>query len=64
MLRRGYVRARADGQFVQLNEDLRLDRQIKHNIEIVVDRITIDAKARTRIAAKMETGLTPQLAAR
>jgi excinuclease ABC subunit A len=57
MLRRGYVRARVDGQFVQLTDDLKLDRQIKHYIEIVVDRITVDQKARTRIAESVEQAL-------
>src|SRR5947207_432236 len=35
MLKRGFVRARADGQVVRLTDDLKLDRRIKHNIEIV-----------------------------
>src|SRR5437762_14251395 len=38
MLRRGFVRARVDGQTVRLTDDLRLVRRIKHHIEIVVDR--------------------------
>src|SRR5437764_6704411 len=38
MLKRGYVRARVDGQVVRLTDDLKLDRRIKHNIEVVVDR--------------------------
>lgn len=57
MLRRGFVRARTDGQFVQLTDDLKLDRQIKHNIEIVIDRITVDQKVRTRIAESVEQAL-------
>src|SRR4029077_5093581 len=43
MLRRGFVRARVDGQVVRLTDDLQLDRRIKHDIEIVVDRLKIDA---------------------
>src|SRR5436853_1894542 len=39
MLKRGFVRARVDGQVVRLTDDLKLDRRIKHNIEIVVDRL-------------------------
>src|SRR5215475_8901920 len=35
MLKRGYVRARMDGQVVRLADDLRLEKRIKHNIEIV-----------------------------
>jgi excinuclease ABC subunit A len=39
MIRRGYVRARVDGQLVKLTDELRLDKRIKHTIEIVVDRL-------------------------
>src|SRR5206468_6915614 len=49
MLKRGFVRARVDGQVVRLTDDLRLDRQVKHHIEIVVDRVKNDGKNRTRI---------------
>src|SRR6201991_3805962 len=38
MLRRGFVRARADGEVVRLSDDLKLARHHKHDIEIVVDR--------------------------
>ena len=37
--RAGYVRARVNGQVVTLTDDLSLDRQIKHNIEVVIDRL-------------------------
>src|SRR2546428_6861086 len=40
MLKRGFVRARVDGALVRLTDDLKLDRRIKHHIEIVVDRLT------------------------
>ncbi|MCS7161564.1 MAG: hypothetical protein RMJ19_13910, partial [Gemmatales bacterium] len=49
MRRRGYLRARVDGQLVRLSEDLHLDRQLKHDIEIVIDRIIVEPKARSRI---------------
>src|SRR2546422_10475393 len=35
MLRRGYVRARVDGEVVRLTDDLKLDKRIKHHVEIV-----------------------------
>jgi excinuclease ABC subunit A len=57
MLRRGYVRARVDGQVVRLTDDLRLDRRIKHNIEIVVDRLKNDGKVRPRLAEAVEQAL-------
>ncbi|HEV3120015.1 MAG TPA: excinuclease ABC subunit UvrA, partial [Gemmataceae bacterium] len=57
MLRRGYVRARVDGQVVRLTDDLRLDRRIKHNIEIVIDRLKNEAKIRPRLAEAVEQAL-------
>ncbi|MBY0456699.1 MAG: excinuclease ABC subunit A, partial [Gemmataceae bacterium] len=39
MVKRGYVRARVDGRFVKLTDDLKLDKRIKHTIEVVVDRL-------------------------
>src|SRR5256714_4137768 len=57
MLKRGFVRARADGQVVRLTDDLKLDRRIKHNIEIVVDRLKNDAKVRPRLAEAVEQAL-------
>src|SRR5215212_5785571 len=54
MLKRGFVRARVDGQVVRLTDDLRLDRKIKHHIEIVVDRLKNDPAARTRLAEAVE----------
>src|SRR5690349_936826 len=47
MLKRGYLRARVDGQVVRLTDDLKLDRKIKHDIAIVVDRLSVDAKVRS-----------------
>src|SRR5499427_3290878 len=57
MLRRGFVRARVDGQVVRLTDDLKLDRRIKHFIEIVIDRLKIDAKVRPRLAEAVEQAL-------
>jgi excinuclease ABC subunit A len=59
MRRAGYVRARVDGRMVDLGEDLGLDKQKKHTIEIVVDRLVMkpgDALAR-RLAESVETAL-------
>src|SRR5947208_816454 len=50
MLKRGFVRARVDGQVVRLTDDLKLDRRIKHHIEIVVDRLKVEDKLRPRNA--------------
>src|SRR5215468_4751018 len=57
MLRRGFVRARVDGQVVRLTDDLKLDRRIKHNIEIVVDRLKNEPSVRTRLAEAVEQAL-------
>jgi excinuclease ABC subunit A len=57
MLRRGFVRARVDGQIVRLSDDLKLDRRIKHNIEIVIDRLKNDAGVRPRLAEAVEQAL-------
>src|SRR5216683_1717700 len=57
MLKRGFVRARVDGQVVRLTDDLKLDRRIKHNIEIVIDRLKHDAKVRPRLAEAVEQAL-------
>src|SRR5437667_7459453 len=54
MLRRGFIRARVDGQVVRLTEELRLERRIKHNIEVVVDRLKSEAKSRSRLAEAVD----------
>src|SRR5215470_188061 len=58
MLKRGFVRARVDGQVVRLTDDLKLDRRIKHHIEIVIDRLKNEPKIRPRLAEAVEQGLT------
>jgi excinuclease ABC subunit A len=50
MVKRGYVRARVDGDVVRITDDLKLDKRIKHDIAIVVDRLSIEPKVRTRLA--------------
>jgi excinuclease ABC subunit A len=57
MLKRGFVRARVDGQVVRLTDDLKLDRRIKHNIEIVIDRLKNDSSVRSRLAEAIEQAL-------
>jgi excinuclease ABC subunit A len=58
MLRRGFVRARVDGQVVRLTDDLKLKRHIKHHIEIVIDRLKVDSKVRPRLAEAVDQALT------
>jgi excinuclease ABC subunit A len=45
-LAQGYVRARVDGQVYQLEEKIKLDRYVKHNIDLVVDRLVIKKDTR------------------
>ena len=59
MRRGGYVRARIDGRLVDLGEDIVLDKQKKHTIEIVVDRLVMkaDEALSRRLADSVETAL-------
>ncbi|MEN6458329.1 MAG: excinuclease ABC subunit UvrA [Thermoguttaceae bacterium] len=57
LLKQGFVRARVDGRVVALNDDLRLDRQMRHNIEVVIDRLVIGPKVRARLAEAVELAL-------
>ncbi|MFO0938601.1 MAG: excinuclease ABC subunit UvrA, partial [Gemmataceae bacterium] len=62
MSKRGYIRARVDGAVVRLADDLKLDKRIKHNIEIVVDRLRIERTKseggfRSRIAEAVDQAL-------
>ncbi len=57
LVRAGYTRARVDGRIVHLTEDVRLDRNIRHDIELVIDRITVRAEGRSRLAEAVETAL-------
>jgi len=51
----GYVRARVDGSLYELDEEIRLDKNKKHSIEIVVDRLVIRPEIRQRLADSLET---------
>ena len=53
----GYVRVVIDGNMYELSEDIALDKNIKHNIEIVVDRLVIKEGIEKRLADSMENVL-------
>ena len=55
--RSGYVRVRVDGSLYELTEDIRLDKNIKHNIEIVVDRLVVKPGIERRLADSIESVL-------
>ncbi|GJM24681.1 MAG: hypothetical protein DHS20C16_10960 [Phycisphaerae bacterium] len=57
MLKRGYARARVDGKIVRLADDPMLDRNIRHSIEVVIDRIKLTKSGRTRLHDAVEQGL-------
>lgn len=51
----GYVRVRVDGETYELAEEIKLQKTLKHNIEIVVDRISVKADVRGRLTDSVET---------
>ena len=57
LVRQGYARARVDGRMVQLSEDPQLQRNRRHDIEIVVDRLEITESVRSRLAEAVEAAL-------
>ncbi|MDR0610975.1 MAG: ATP-binding cassette domain-containing protein [Planctomycetaceae bacterium] len=58
LLRQGYIRARVDGNIIRLTDDLKLDRQMRHDIEVVIDRITQSGDSgRNRLAEAVERAL-------
>ncbi|MCL2426338.1 MAG: excinuclease ABC subunit UvrA [Oscillospiraceae bacterium] len=53
----GYVRARVDGSIYDLSEEIKLDKNKKHNIEIIVDRLVIKEDIARRLTDSVETAL-------
>ncbi|HJE99438.1 MAG TPA: ABC-ATPase UvrA, partial [Sellimonas intestinalis] len=53
----GYVRVRIDGNMYELTEEIRLEKNIKHNIEIVVDRLVVKPGIEKRLTDSIETTL-------
>ncbi|MGD9721971.1 MAG: excinuclease ABC subunit UvrA [Pirellulales bacterium] len=56
LMKQGFARARVDGRQVTLDEDLRLDRQMRHTIEVVIDRL-VAGQSRARLAEAVELAL-------
>lgn len=54
----GYVRVKADGEMYDLSEDISLKKTIKHNIEIVVDRLVIRDNIQKRLTDSIETAFS------
>ncbi len=55
--RSGYVRVRVDGNMYELSEDIELDKNIKHNIEIIVDRLVVKPGIEKRLTDSIESVL-------
>lgn len=55
--RSGYVRVRVDGNLYELTEEIRLDKNIKHNIEVVVDRLVVKPGIERRLTDSVENVL-------
>lgn len=53
----GFVRARIDGLKVSLEDDIKLEKQKKHTIELVVDRLKITSDIKQRLSSSVETAL-------
>ncbi len=53
----GYLRVRVDGRIRELEEDIELEKYVKHDIEVVVDRLIVKQDVRSRVADSVETAL-------
>ena len=58
MKAKGFVRVRVDGELRELSEEIKLAKNIKHSIELVVDRIVLRADSRKRLADSLELCLS------
>ncbi|MFB0519398.1 MAG: excinuclease ABC subunit UvrA [Acidobacteriota bacterium] len=57
MVKEGFIRARIDGELRMLNEEIKLDKHKKHDIEIVVDRLLVKQGIEARLADSLEVAL-------
>ena len=53
----GYVRVRVDGEVMDVGEDIQLEKNKKHTIEVVIDRLVVREGMETRLADSLETAL-------
>ncbi|MEL7832600.1 excinuclease ABC subunit UvrA [Fodinibius sp. Rm-B-1B1-1] len=56
-MKQGFVQVRVDGEFMDLEEDMKVERYEKHDIEVVVDRFVINEKSEKRIAESVRLAL-------
>ena len=57
LLKEGFLRARIDGENVELSDDIKIDRKKKHNIDLIVDRLVIKSEIRSRLTESVEIAL-------
>ncbi len=57
LLKEGFVRAKIDGEVVELSDDLQIDRKKKHNIDLIVDRLVVKPEIRSRLTESVEIAL-------
>ncbi|MFA4874021.1 MAG: excinuclease ABC subunit UvrA, partial [bacterium] len=57
LLRQGFVRARIDGKVVELADAPKLDKKKKHDIDLMIDRLTVKKESSSRLADSIETAL-------
>ena len=57
MQKNGFVRAKIDGEVYELSDDIELDRNKKHSIDIIVDRLIIRPESRNRLAESVEVAM-------
>ncbi|MGG4439913.1 excinuclease ABC subunit UvrA [Brevibacillus fortis] len=55
--KQGFVRVRVNGEITDLSDDIKLEKNKKHNIEVVVDRIVVKPDVQARLADSLETAL-------
>ncbi|MBY7124706.1 excinuclease ABC subunit UvrA [Bacillus sp. 16GRE42] len=55
--KQGYVRVRVDGEMLDVSEDIALDKNKKHSIEVVIDRIVVKERIASRLADSLESAL-------
>ena len=57
LLKEGFIRARIDGENVELTDDIEINRKKKHNIDLIVDRLVIKPEIRSRLTESVEIAL-------
>lgn len=57
MKKQGYIKARVDGELIDLEGEIKLDRYKTHNVEVVVDRFVISQKSKNRISESVHLAL-------